>query len=199
MVPRVLQGQALTVAPLLPGREDAVLRLTSHAARDPRLSKSVSAWQPQVERRGRADTPHNVDAVILNPTLADWQHVDASLVQERRSLNLFLAIVLFLAAAIAFVASAEPGLTLGLALSGLLIVLVILASAWVKLSLHASFAAFAVVLLWPLPFWFVAIAALAAASICWSRVLLARHTVIEVVAGSLLGAIIGACFWIAVW
>jgi len=128
-----------------------------------------------------------------------WQHVDASLVQERRSLNLFLAIVLFLAAAIAFVASAEPGLTLGLALSGLLIVLVILASPWVKLSLHASFAAFAVVLLWPLPFWFVAIAALAAASICWSRVLLARHTVIEVVAGSLLGAIIGACFWIAVW
>src|SRR5438034_2993074 len=90
-----------------------------------------------------------------------WQHVDASLVQERRSLNLFLAIVLFLAAAIAFVASAEPGLTLGLALSGLLIVLVILASPWVKLSLHASFAAFAVVLLWPLPFWFVAIAALA--------------------------------------
>jgi len=128
-----------------------------------------------------------------------WQHVDASLVYERRSLNLFLAIVLFLAAAIAFVASAEPGLTLGLALSGLLIVLVILASRWVKLSLHASFAAFGVVLLWPLPLWFVAIAVLAAASICWSRVLLDRHTVIEVVAGSLLGAIIGACFWIAVW
>src|SRR2546422_8036090 len=57
------------------GPEDAVLRLTPHAARDPRLSKSVRAWHPQVERRGRADIPHNVDAVILNPTLADRQHV----------------------------------------------------------------------------------------------------------------------------
>jgi membrane-associated phospholipid phosphatase len=125
-----------------------------------------------------------------------WQHVDASARAERRSLNLFLAVVLLLAAAVAFYQTSSLGLALGLLLSGLLIATVMLVSPWVKLSLHASFAAFAVLLLWPLRFWYVALASVAAAGICWSRVLLARHTVFEVLAGSLLGGIVGACFWL---
>src|SRR5205823_6559843 len=40
-----------------------------------------------------------------------WQHVDASARAERRSLNLFLAIVLFLAAGVAFYQVPEPGLS----------------------------------------------------------------------------------------
>ena len=76
-----------------------------------------------------------------------WQHVDASARSERSSLNIFLAIVLLLGAVIGFYWLPEPGLPLGLLLSGLLIVLVMLASPWLKLSLHASFAAFAVLML----------------------------------------------------
>ena len=125
-----------------------------------------------------------------------WQQVDASAQAERRSLNLFLAIVLFLGAAVAFYQLPEPGLSLGLLLSGLLIVAVMLVSPWVKLSLHASFAAFAVLLLWPLKFWYVALASVAAAGICWSRVVLGRHTGVEVLGGSLLGGLSGACFWL---
>ena len=125
-----------------------------------------------------------------------WQHIDASALAERRSLNVFLAIVLFLGAAIAFYQLPGPGLSLGLLLSGLLIVAVMLASPWVKLSLHASFAAFAVLLLWPLKLWYVALASVAAAGICWSRVVLGRHTVVEVLGGSLLGGLFGACFWL---
>lgn len=125
-----------------------------------------------------------------------WQHVDASTRAERRSLNLFLAIVLFLGAAVAFYQLREPGLSLGLLLSGLLIVVMMLVSPWVKLSLHASFAVFAVLLLWPLKLWYVALASVAAAGICWSRVLLARHTVAEVLGGGLLGGLFGACFWL---
>ena len=125
-----------------------------------------------------------------------WQHVDASARAERRSLNLFLAIVLFVGAVLAFYQLPELGLSLGLLLSGLLIVAVMSFSPWVKLSLHASFAAFAVLLLWPLNLWFVALASVAAAAICWSRVVLARHTVIEVLGGSLLGGLFGACFWL---
>jgi membrane-associated phospholipid phosphatase len=124
-----------------------------------------------------------------------WQHVDASARAERRALNLFLAIVLFLGAVVAFYLLSEPGLSLGLLLSGLLIVVMMLVSPWIKLSLHASFAVFAVLLLWPLKLWYVAIASVAAAGICWSRVLLARHTVAEVLGGGLLGGICGACFW----
>ena len=83
-------------------------------------------------------------------------------------------------------------------MSGLLIVAVMLVSPWVKLSLHASFAAFAVLLLWPLKLWYVALASVAAAGICWSRVMLGRHTTVEVLGGSFLGGLFGACFWFAV-
>jgi membrane-associated phospholipid phosphatase len=126
-----------------------------------------------------------------------WQHIDASARAERRSLNLFLAIVLFLGAAVAFHQLRGPGLTLGLLLSGLLIVASMLLSPWAKLSLHAAFAAFAVLLLLPLPLWCLALASAAAAAICWSRVMLGRHTVAEVLGGSFLGAVCGVCFWLA--
>ena len=125
-----------------------------------------------------------------------WQHIDASGRTERRSLNVFLTIVLFLGAAVAFYQLPGPGLSLGLLLSGLLIVSVMLASPWFKFSLHASFAAFAVLLLWPLKLWYVALASVAAVSICWSRLVLGRHTLVEVLGGSFLGAVFGACFWL---
>jgi hypothetical protein len=125
-----------------------------------------------------------------------WQHVDASAPTERRSLNFFLAIVLFLGAAVASYLLPGPALSLGLLLSGLLIVAVMLASPWIKLSLHASFAAFAVLLLWPLNLWYVALASVAAAGICWSRVLLGRHTIVEVLGGGLLGGLFGAGIWL---
>src|SRR4030095_1744603 len=51
-----------------------------------------------------------------------WQHVDASARTERHSLNLFLAFVLFVGAAVAFFQLSEPRLSLGLLLSGLMIV-----------------------------------------------------------------------------
>lgn len=125
-----------------------------------------------------------------------WQHVDASARAERRSLNFFLAIVLFLGAALAFFELNEPGLSLGLLLSGLLIVALMSASRWAKLSLHAAFATFAMLLLWPLGLWYVLLAGLAAVAIGWSRVVLARHTVVEVLGGGLLGALFGVCFWL---
>ena len=125
-----------------------------------------------------------------------WRHIDASAKAELRSLNLFLAIVLFLGAAVAFYQVPGAGLSLGLLLSGLLIVAVMLVSPWVKLSLHASFAVFAVLLLWPLKLWYVALAGVAAAGICWSRVVLGHHTIVEVLGGSLLSGLFGACFWL---
>jgi len=124
-----------------------------------------------------------------------WQHIDASLKAERSSLNLFLASVLLLGAVIGFYRGVDTGLSLGLFLSGVLIVIVMMLSPWTKLSLHAAFAAFAALLLWPLDVWLVALAAGAAAGICWSRVMLGRHTVGEVIAGSALGALLCTGFW----
>ena len=65
-----------------------------------------------------------------------WQHIDASGRTERRSLNVFLAVVLFLGAAVAFYLLPRPGLSFGLLSSGLLVAAVMLASPWFKLSLH---------------------------------------------------------------
>ena len=124
-----------------------------------------------------------------------WQHIDASVTTERSSLNLFLATVLLIGAAVGFYQKAEPGLSIGLLLSGLLIVLAMMVSPWAKLSLHAAFAAFSVLLLWSLTVWHLVLAGAAAAGICWSRVVLGRHTIGEVLAGSGLGALFGACFW----
>ena len=124
-----------------------------------------------------------------------WQHIDASARGERRSLNLFLAMALFLAAAVTFYAVPNRGLSLGLFLSALLITGLLLTSHWVKLSLHASFGTFAVALLWPLKFWYLVLAGALAVGVCWSRVQLARHTVVEVLGGSLFGALFGTMFW----
>jgi membrane-associated phospholipid phosphatase len=124
-----------------------------------------------------------------------WQHIDASARGERRSLSLFLVMVLFLAAAVSFYEMSIRGLSLGLFLSALLIMGSMLTSRWWKLSQHAAFAAFAVVLLWPLGFWYIAFASMLAAAVCWSRVRLARHTVVEVLGGSALGGLCGALFW----
>jgi len=81
-------------------------------------------------------------------------------------------------------------------LCGFLIVVAMLASPWMKVSLHASFATFAVLLLWPLDMRYRALACVAAVGIAGSRLVLGRHTLADVLAGSLLGALFGACFWL---
>jgi membrane-associated phospholipid phosphatase len=98
-------------------------------------------------------------------------------------------------AVVTFYEVPNRGLSLGLFLSALLITGLMLASRWVKLSLHASFATFAVALLWPLGLLYVALAGVLAAAVCWSRVQLARHTVVEVLGGGLLGGLSGVLFW----
>jgi len=125
-----------------------------------------------------------------------WRHVDASAPAERRSLNVFLAMVLVVGSAVALYQLNEPPLSLGLFLSGLLILVVMSLSAWGKVSLHAAFAAFAALLVWPLGIGYQASACVATAAICWSRVALLRHTVLEVLGGVLLGGFFGACFWL---
>lgn len=81
-----------------------------------------------------------------------------------------------------------------LAVGTLVVVMVI--NAWIKISIHALAAAImAVVLPAALPYWPVALAAaLAWLSVCWSRVYLDRHQVIDVSLGSVLGGAVGLVF-----
>jgi membrane-associated phospholipid phosphatase len=64
---------------------------------------------------------------------------------------------------------------------------------WLKLSLHAAFAVFAVALWWPNAGG-AAVVLLLAAAVSWSRLALRRHTGAEVTAGLLAAAAAGWIF-----
>jgi hypothetical protein len=122
-----------------------------------------------------------------------WQHVDASVPHERRQLNGFLALLLFGVAGGLWWGCQPWPVALGLALGGAVVVFASLLRRWLKLSLHAAFALFAAVLLWPQ--WMAVLGGLAlAAGVSWSRLVLRRHTLAEVVAGLLAGAAAGVAF-----
>lgn len=127
-----------------------------------------------------------------------WTHVDASARGERASLNVFLAVLLFLGALLAWLMTYQLHLAAALASSGLLVSLALLASRWVRMSLHVAFAAFATTLVWPTT---VAVIAglIVTAAMVWSRVTLRRHVAVDIIAGLALGAAVGAAYqaWIA--
>jgi membrane-associated phospholipid phosphatase len=80
----------------------------------------------------------------------------------------------------------EPALRSGIVAGWGLILASMAANRFVKSSLHVGFAAYCAVLLagaW----WTVPIAALAVAAVAWSRLVLKRHTPVEVALGALLG------------
>ena len=111
-----------------------------------------------------------------------WSHVDASVANERNSLNVFLGVLCLVSAVLLWVLTNRPYMSLALALLGALIAIALLVSRWVKVSLHAAFAAFATALLWPIKPAVVA-GVLVTAAVVWSRLVLGRHVAADVAAG----------------
>lgn len=127
-----------------------------------------------------------------------WAHVDASLREERRTLNRFLLLALLCAAAIALWSGLPRALALGLALAASLIAMAQITARCCKLSLHLAFVVYAAILLWQaLPVAGMA-GLLFAALVAWSRLILERHTRRDVIAGAMAGACAGLAFaWLA--
>lgn len=121
-----------------------------------------------------------------------WAHVDASVPRERGQLNLFLALLLFGTAGALWWSGLPRPVFMGLALSGGLVVVGHLLRRWLKVSLHAGFAVFAAGLSWPSPVAFGLLAL--AAGVCWSRLVLRRHTLAEIVVGCVAGGVAGFGF-----
>jgi hypothetical protein len=122
-----------------------------------------------------------------------WSHVDASVREERSQLNVFLAVVLVLVSGALWLTGAPWGLVAGVAAPALLVVVAHATRRWLKLSLHVAFATFSTAFLWPRPGAMLILLALAAA-IAWSRLVLSRHTGLEVTAGGAAGLAVGALF-----
>jgi hypothetical protein len=129
---------------------------------------------------------------------AHWSHVDASARTERNSLNVFLGVMSFLAAALVWFLTRRTQMSLGFGLSGTLALIALLLARWVKVSLHVAFAAFATALVWSNKFAVVA-GVLVTAAVVWSRLILGRHVAADVAAGLLLGATAGSVYqlWMA--
>ncbi|MBK7676967.1 phosphoesterase [Accumulibacter sp.] len=122
-----------------------------------------------------------------------WSHIDASLPQERSQLNLFVATLLFATAAVLWSLGQPPAIAIGLALGGALVMFAHLLRRWLKVSLHAGFAAFSTLLLWP-SYPGMLFLLLLAAGVAWSRLVLLRHTLHEVALGLLAGVAAGLAF-----
>ena len=125
-----------------------------------------------------------------------WQNVDASNVRERPLL--FAVSGIGLAGLLGYLLLAQPQSFL---LRGVVAVVAMVAACaaitrWVKLSLHLAFATLAttVLLLLGSPAGWVLLLALPA--LAWSRLSLARHTVLEVVLGSVVGAACGLAIYL---
>lgn len=130
---------------------------------------------------------------LLKVRSGAWQHVDASRKAERRSLNLLLIVLLAGAAAFSWRRADSAHLPVALGLLALLCMIALLTGSWIKLSLHVGFACFAAALMWPHP-WALATGIVMTIAVAWSRLVLARHSLAEVLVGGGLGSVAGVAY-----
>lgn len=126
-----------------------------------------------------------------------WTNFDVSV---RRDRPLLFVVSLVLTAALAAVEhflGVSPGIVQGTIASSLLIALAALINVRLKLSLHCAFTAFFATSFMTLDRTAATFLLLALPILGWSRVTLRRHSLGEVVAGSVLGGIVGVA--LALW
>ena len=120
----------------------------------------------------------------------NWIHIDASVPTERKQLNIAMTLVLLVSSLVSYLLELPLVLSLGLFVVAMMVGTMLLLDRWLKVSLHMSFALFASSLFLP-NFRFVLGGVLLSLAIGWSRIVLGRHTRVEVAAGSLIGATAG--------
>lgn len=164
--------------PALPGAatDDLLAIVTAFVA----FGLAILLWSIVQVRRGR------------------WAHIDASRVDERRTLNRFLLPAILSGTALAWLASSPPRLVVSLAAAAGIVLAALLVARWCKLSLHVAFAAFAAGLLWPMGWAAMLVGAMLAVAIAWSRLQLSRHAPIDLAAGAAAGAMATAAAWMLV-
>ena len=127
---------------------------------------------------------------IFKTRKGQWAHIDASGKQERSELNSF-AMVLLLVIVIGLVYfQAEKGIVLVVGIAAILILVAHLLRQYMKPSMHVAFCLFAACIVWPV-YWMVLILGLLGFALGWSRLVLMRHTIIDVIVGAVIGLMCG--------
>lgn len=122
-----------------------------------------------------------------------WEHVDASLKNERKELNINASVFLFIGALVLFLFEVHSGIVFAIGLSGAIVLCSHFLSKIAKPSLHFGFAIFSACLILPnvnAAAFFLFFAAL----VGWSRFHLERHTRLDLAIGAGLGLFAGVSF-----
>lgn len=116
-----------------------------------------------------------------------WKDSDASQPPERKTLLIVLLVCLVVSVIITSTELFPSRLAIGMFVSSVLVIAAMVLSRWLKVSFHSAFNAFCSVLLFPLGAAALTGAFVWTAIVSWSRVVLRRHTISEVVVGTVLG------------
>tara|TARA_B100000949_G_scaffold210062_1_gene202778 strand:- start:340 stop:918 length:579 start_codon:yes stop_codon:yes gene_type:complete len=122
-----------------------------------------------------------------------WVDLDASASNERKTLVFALASGLIGVSAVLFLLGAPIFLSAGLASAALIVMSALLLARWCKLSLHTAFAVYAGLFLSPHVFLVLSVLVLAML-IGWSRLVLERHSIADVVSGYVVGLVSGMAY-----
>ena len=120
-----------------------------------------------------------------------WSDADVSVRQERRGFYP-RALAVFVLSTIAMYVAGMPHFVIrGSVAATAMVAVAMLINFRLKVSLHAAFSFFAAVAVWLVSIPAGVVAFCAAVLICWSRVVLGRHSVVETIAGAALGMATG--------
>lgn len=127
-----------------------------------------------------------------------WTHVDASLKDERKELNIIASLTLFIGTIILALFEVHAGVVAAVGLAGAIVLCCHLLRGVAKPSLHLGFAIFAACITLPNK---IAVAALLCFAILigWSRLQLNRHSVLDLAIGASIGFAAGVCFLVVVY
>lgn len=123
-----------------------------------------------------------------------WSDLDVSQQQQRKQFYSLLLPLLVVIVVISSFADVPHTLPLGAAAIGLLVASAYLLNTRIKVSLHTGFAMFVALTLYLINTWVGVGALLLAMLVAWSRVVLRRHTVAEVLVGAFLGMLVSGVF-----
>lgn len=123
-----------------------------------------------------------------------WTDLDVSQQHQRKQFYAILLPLLGLIAMIALIADVPVSIPLGATAIVLLVAIAYLLNPRIKVSLHTGFGMFVALTLFLINTW-LGIGAMALATlVAWSRIVLRRHTVAEVLVGGILGIIVSGLF-----
>lgn len=124
-------------------------------------------------------------------TAEKWTDHDVSAPAERRSFYpIAITVVALSGIAFRFLNFPQP-LLIGMLVSLVLLLAAMLINRWSKISLHLIFAAYCAVSLFAVSYWIGAGFVLLAIAVGWSRIVLERHSLAQVLSGMALGATAG--------